>query len=56
MVAVVQLAITLGATFGGILFDGIGYQATFGVSAVELAIAALLAVVTMQAGRSEAIK
>ncbi|MFT9423613.1 MAG: MFS transporter [Acetobacter syzygii] len=56
MVAVVQLAITLGATFGGILFDGIGYQATFGVSAVELAIAALLAIVTMQAGRSEAIK
>lgn len=46
MVAVVQLAITLGATCGGILFDGVGYQATFAASAVVLAVAALLAATT----------
>jgi predicted MFS family arabinose efflux permease len=46
MVAVVQLAITLGAGAGGILFDRLGYQATFLASAALLissAIAALLA-------------
>mgnify|MGYP001322681483 CR=1 FL=1 len=51
MVAVVQLAITLGATCGGILFDGIGYQATFAASAFVLAAAALLAFVTMRLAR-----
>jgi predicted MFS family arabinose efflux permease len=40
MVAVVQLAIASGATFGGILFDASGYRATFGMSAAVLAIAA----------------
>ena len=29
MVAVIQLAITLGASVGGLLFDGLGYRATF---------------------------
>jgi predicted MFS family arabinose efflux permease len=46
MVAVVQLAITLGAGVGGILFDRLGYQATFLASAALLiasASAALLA-------------
>ncbi|MCP9318276.1 MFS transporter [Acetobacter persici] len=51
MVAVVQLAITLGATCGGILFDGIGYQATFTASACVLGIAALLAFVTQRLTR-----
>ena len=51
MVAVVQLAITLGATCGGVLFDGIGYQATFAVSACVLVLAALLALLTMRLGR-----
>lgn len=50
MVAVVQLAITLGATCGGILFDGIGYQATFAASACVLVLAALLALLTMRLG------
>jgi predicted MFS family arabinose efflux permease len=50
-VAIVQLAITLGATVGGVLFDASGYQATFGVSAVLLVIAALLSMVTSRAGR-----
>lgn len=46
MVAVVQLAITFGAVVGGLLFDTSGYVATFGVSAVLLLVAALLAVLT----------
>lgn len=29
MVAVIQLAITVGATLGRVLYDGVGYQATF---------------------------
>jgi predicted MFS family arabinose efflux permease len=43
MVAVIQLAITLGATVGGILYDGVGYQATFIISSVFLLGAAVLA-------------
>lgn len=43
MVATIQLAITLGAALGGLLFDLSGYQSTFGVSAVLLCAAALLA-------------
>jgi len=52
MVAVIQLAITLGATSGGILFDRIGYQATFAASVCVLMIAALLAFVTSRMARS----
>ncbi|WP_369807151.1 MFS transporter [Ancylobacter radicis] len=48
MVAVVQLAITIGATVGGVLFDASGYQATFGAAAVLLVIAAWLAAKTAQ--------
>jgi len=51
LVAIVQLAITLGATVGGFLFDMSGYQATFGASAVLLIIAALLAVMASRTGR-----
>lgn len=40
MVAVVQLAITLGAAGGGLLYDAGGYRATFAVSAVLLAASA----------------
>ena len=49
MVAVVQLAIMLGATLGGLLFDVSGYRATFYLSASLLVAAAVLAVL---AGRS----
>jgi predicted MFS family arabinose efflux permease len=42
-VAVVQLAITLGAGGGGLLFDAGGYRATFLASAALLAGAAALA-------------
>jgi predicted MFS family arabinose efflux permease len=51
MVAVVQLAIAAGAAMGGILFDGFGYQATFGVSALILLGAAALAMVAARAAR-----
>lgn len=54
MVAVVQLAITLGATCGGILFDGIGYQATFAASALVLVSAAVLAFVAMRLAARQA--
>ena len=43
IVAVVQLAIGLGATLGGVLFDAAGYRATFGLGAVLLVVAAALA-------------
>ncbi|WP_233210912.1 MULTISPECIES: MFS transporter [unclassified Pseudoxanthomonas] len=49
MVAVVQLAIALGSTAGGLLFDHAGYQATFVVSAAVLLFAAFL---TRTAARS----
>lgn len=40
MVAVIQLAITAGATVGGVLYDNVGYQATFIASGVMLLVAA----------------
>jgi predicted MFS family arabinose efflux permease len=43
MVAVIQLAITLGASAGGLLFDAAGYQATFAASALLLILSALIA-------------
>lgn len=42
MVAVVQLAIALGSTLGGLLFDSSGYQSTFIASAAVLLLAAFL--------------
>lgn len=42
MVAVVQLAIALGSTLGGLLFDSSGYHSTFIVSAAVLLLAAFL--------------
>ena len=53
MVAVVQLAIGLGSTVGGLLFDRSGYQSTFVVSAVLLLVAALLVLLTWRSGRAE---
>jgi predicted MFS family arabinose efflux permease len=43
MVAVVQLAITLGAATGGLLFDASGYRATLSASALILCSSALVA-------------
>ena len=46
MVAIIQLAITLGAAFGGLLFDIDGFEITFVFSAIILAIATLMASIT----------
>ena len=46
MVAVIQLAITAGATAGGVLYDGMGYIATFVASGLLLLAATMLAVFT----------
>lgn len=55
MVAVIQLAIMLGATLGGLLFDLRGYQATFGASAALLALGALLAALAARTGTKAAL-
>lgn len=52
MVAVVQLAITAGASAGGILFDTSGYQSAFGLSAGILCGSALLAFLGWRAAAS----
>lgn len=46
MVAVVQCAIALGSTVGGMLFDSRGYKSTFVASGAVLVVAALLAFMT----------
>lgn len=49
MVAIVQLAIGLGATVGGLVFDLSGYRATFELSAALLLLAAVLACLAARA-------
>jgi predicted MFS family arabinose efflux permease len=51
MVAVVQLAIALGSTVGGVLFDASGYESTFGFSALLLVSAAALALAAARSSR-----
>ncbi|MBD9391037.1 MFS transporter [Acidovorax sp. ACV01] len=53
MVAVVQLAIGLGSTVGGLLFDSSGYQSTFAVSAALLLLAALLVFLTWRTSMAD---
>ena len=48
-VAVVQMSIALGSTVGGLMFDHSGYQSTFVLSAVLLAICAVLTAMTARA-------
>lgn len=55
MVAVVQLAIGLGSTIGGLLFDKSGYQSTFALSAVLLLASALLAFLASRAERAQKV-
>jgi predicted MFS family arabinose efflux permease len=50
MVAVIQLAIALGSTVGGLLFDMGGYRSGFAASVVLLLIAGLLAFMTSTKG------
>jgi predicted MFS family arabinose efflux permease len=51
MVAVVQLAIALGSTVGGLLFDHRGYESAFAASAGLLLMAAFFVVLTARADR-----
>ncbi|PZP91120.1 MAG: MFS transporter [Variovorax paradoxus] len=53
MVAVVQLAIALGSTVGGVLFDSSGYRGTFVFSAGLLLVGAFLVVLTARAAHAE---
>ena len=55
MVAVVQLAIALGSTVGGLLFDASGYQSTFFASAAVLLIAAFLTFLASRAQAPDAV-
>lgn len=55
MVAIVQLAIMLGAMVGGVLFDMSGYQATFGTSAALLIVGAILAILTARSNARTAL-
>lgn len=52
MVAVIQLAITLGAVIGGVLYDTSGYQVTFAANAGLLLIAAVTTRLTSQQEQS----
>lgn len=56
MVAVVQLAIALGSTIGGMLFDASGYQSTFMASAAVLMLAAFLTYLTARSDRLQRIE
>jgi predicted MFS family arabinose efflux permease len=51
MVAVVQLAIALGATVGGLIYDTSSYRNTFTFSAVVLCVSALVVWIGWRAGR-----
>ena len=46
MVAVIQLSIALGSTAGGVVFDSLGWQSTFGLSGLLLLGAAAITYVT----------
>lgn len=52
MVAMIQVAITLGASAGGVLVDAGGYAATFGVASLTLCVAAVLAAVGAHRARA----
>ena len=54
MVAVIQLAIALGATAGGVVYDASGYRSTFAIGAAALCASALLAALGRRAGRGVA--
>lgn len=56
MVTVIQLAIALGSTVGGLLFDGGGYRSTFIVSAAVLLFGAFLTVLTSRSQASHAAR
>ena len=53
MVAVVQLAIALGAAAGGVIYDRSGHESTFALSATALCASALLATMGWRAARQQ---
>jgi predicted MFS family arabinose efflux permease len=53
MVAVIQFAIALGSTVGGVLFDASGYQSTFVASAAVLLVGAFLTFQTSRVQRQQ---
>ncbi|AZG08209.1 MFS transporter [Pigmentiphaga sp. H8] len=53
MVAVIQSAIALGSTIGGMSFDARGYQSTFMLSATVLLLAAFLAFLTSRSQKRQ---
>lgn len=55
MVAIVQLAIALGATVGGVVFDLSGYRATFELSATLLVVAAVFALMAARAASRQSL-
>lgn len=54
MVAVIQLAIALGSTIGGLLFDSAGYRSTFAASSAVLLLGAFLAFLTSRSQARQA--
>lgn len=55
MVAMVQLAIALGSTLGGVMYDGFDYRYTFALSALLLLAAAALTAVTSRSDHHRAV-
>lgn len=55
MVAIVQLAITMGASIGGLLFDTFGYQTTFLFAGGCLAFSMLMAVLTSRINHQKSL-
>jgi predicted MFS family arabinose efflux permease len=55
LVAVVQLAITAGASIGGVLFDARGYHAAFGTSAAVLMASAFVALLAWRRSGSHSL-
>ncbi|MEQ5401346.1 MFS transporter [Providencia rettgeri] len=53
MVAVIQLSIACGASVGGIIFDLMGYESTFAISALFLVVAAILVQCTAKAEKEK---
>lgn len=55
MVAIVQLSIALGSTFGGLMYDGFGYTHAFALSALLLLVAAALTGFTSRSDHHRAV-
>lgn len=55
MVAVIQLAIAIGSTVGGVLFDHSGYRSTFVASAIMLLFGAFVTLLTARAQTPRAV-